>query len=146
MNSGNLLGELREAVQHLQVFVDLRFDPRVLHLDDDPLARLQPGAVDLADRGRGDRRQLELGKQLVQRLAQLRLDRLANDLRRIGGRRRLELLQLVGQLLADQVGPGAQQLAELDERRPQLGERQADSRFARQAGQRLAVAVLQAGP
>ena len=86
---GKLLGELGQAAEHLQVFVDLRFDARVLHLDDDPLARLQPGAMHLADRGRGDRHEVELGEQLVERLAQLGLDDLADRLRRIGGRRRL---------------------------------------------------------
>ena len=45
-----------------------------LHLDDDRLARVQPGPVGLADRGGGERLPVELGEDLVDGRAELRLE------------------------------------------------------------------------
>ena len=57
-----LLGELRQAVEHFQVLVHLGFDACMLHLHHDALACLQACAVDLPDRSRGNGRQLKFGE------------------------------------------------------------------------------------
>jgi hypothetical protein len=109
----------------------------VLNLDDDALAGAEASAMHLPDRSGGDWNKLEFGEQLVERLAQLRLDRFADDFGRVGGRGCLQLGQLVGQVAADDVGAGAQKLAELDERGSELGECEADASFASEAGDRV---------
>src|SRR5215210_345545 len=53
-------------------------DPRVLNLDRDLAAVVQARAVDLADRGGGDRRLVELGERVAELLAELGLHDLAH--------------------------------------------------------------------
>ena len=79
--------------------------------------------------------------RLVDRPSQLAGDGRSHDDRRIVPHGGLQVFQLFGQADADQVGPGAEDLAELDERRPQFGQRQPDAGFARQPAQPLARAV-----
>ena len=105
---------------------------------------MQPRAVHLADRRRSQRRRVEIGEQVVERLLELRLDRLAHDLRRRRTARSVcSFCNSCGERHADLVGPRAEDLAELDERRAQLFDRQPNPRLAAQMGERLAVAVLQ---
>ena len=54
---------------------------------------------------------------------------LADHLGRVGRDVVLELLQLLAQRDAHQVGPRAEQLAQLDERRPQFGQGQSQAGF-----------------
>ena len=104
---------------------------------------MQPGPVRLADRSRGQRRRIEIREQRLQRLFELRLDRLAHDLRLVARHARLQLLQFLRERHADLVGPRAQNLPELDERRPQLFDRHPNPRLAAQMGELLAIAILQ---
>ena len=55
----------------------------------------------------------------------------------------MELLQFIGQILADEIRTRAEQLPQLDERRSQFGEGQADAGFARQPGDALAVRIAE---
>ena len=59
------------------------------------------------------------------------------------GTLRLKLLELVGQPHAHQVGPGAEELAQLDEGRPQFGHRHAQAGFPGMPGDGGAAAGLQ---
>ncbi len=81
-------------------------DARVLHLDRDVAPVVQPRAVDLPDRGGGDRLGLERVEDVLDRLAELGLDHLAHvgeaDLRR-GVAQLAELaLELLAVLLRDE--------------------------------------------
>ena len=93
-----------------------------LHLDDDVLARRQRRAMHLADRGGGDRCLVEREKRALDGEAELLLDHLLD----VGERHRrdvvLELAQLGDDVERHDVRPGREQLAELDERRPELVE------------------------
>ena len=88
----------------LHVGPDRGGDARVLDLDRDLAAVVQPRAVDLADRGGGDRLGVELGEVLLQRRLELGLDHLAHageaDLRR----RVAQLAELALELLAVLLG------------------------------------------
>ncbi len=137
------LGELRQTGEDVEIDADLLFDAGVLHLHHHRFARLERGGVHLADRRRGQRLLAEPGKQLFQRLAQLAFDHRPHRLGRISRRVFLQLLQLLGQRQTDQVGPRAEHLAQLDERRPELRERQPDARLGRLASQRISRAALE---
>src|SRR5688572_2114384 len=76
-------------------------------------------------------------------LAQLGLNRLANDARIVAGHACLQLLQLARQRHADLVGPRAENLSELDERGAKLFDCQANARFTAQVRERFAVAILE---
>ncbi len=78
--------------------------------------------VHLRDRGGGDRRP-ELGVKLVDRRAERLLDRRARLALREGRQAILEGGQIAGELAADDVVAGGEELAELDVGRPERGER-----------------------
>ena len=119
-------------------------DARALHLDDDlallrrhgraTLAELglverraQARPVDLADRGGRERLLVEPCEDVVQWRPERGLDLLLDV--RDGDRRHvvLELLQLADELGRQQIGPRRGDLTELDERRPELLEHEADA-------------------
>jgi hypothetical protein len=56
------------------VAFNLRLDARSSNLDDRFSPVMQPSRVDLRDRGGGQRRAVELGKQLVDRMPERALD------------------------------------------------------------------------
>jgi hypothetical protein len=97
----------------------------------------------LANRRGSERRRVEIDKQLVHILAELGFDRLANDRRLVTSDAGLQLLQLARQRHADLVGPRAENLPELNERRAELFDGQANARFAAQVRERFAVAVFE---
>ena len=94
-SSGNLLGQLREAGEDVEIDFHAAADAGVLHFHHHVFARRQPRAVRLADRRRGERRRVEIGEQSLERLAELRFDRLADDLRIVAGHAGLQLLQFL---------------------------------------------------
>ena len=126
---GEPLGQLGQPHEDVHVDGHLFLDVGMEHLDHHRLARVERRAMDLTDRGRGHRLRLELGEERLDRLAQLRLNDLAHHGRRIGRHVLLEVLELLGQLHSHQVGPGAEDLAQLDERRAKLGQRQPQAGF-----------------
>ena len=101
--------------------------------------------MNLADRGAGQRRVVKMPERLVDRASQLAGDGGPHDDGRIVPDGGLQLLQLFGQADADQVGPSAEDLAELDERRPQFGQGQPDAGFACQPAQPLARPIAKHG-
>ena len=141
--AGTKVGELRhsfgpggQAGEDFQIAADDVFDAGVTHFDDDPLARWKLGAMDLADRGAGQRQLFEIDEQVFDGLTELGFDGFGDFAERIGGRVILQLGELFGQRDADDVGARAENLAELDERGAQFGQRQANARFAVVAAQR----------
>ena len=69
----------------------------------------------LRQRGGGDGRRLELVEDVVQRPLQLALDDAADDLERARRHGVLQSREDVDVLVGDEVGPGADELAELDQ-------------------------------
>jgi hypothetical protein len=136
---GELLGELREAGEDLDIDADLGVDIGVLHLDHHPLAVGKPGAMDLTDRGGGDRHVVEFGEELLDRPAEFLLDGVADLIWWVGRHIILKLLQFLGQRRSDDVGPRAEDLPQLDEGRPKIGKGQADAGFACEPGEMLAL-------
>ncbi len=98
-------------------------DPWAQHLDRDLAPVAGHGKMDLRDRGRGDRGVVERREETVERPGEFGLDQTA---RLIPGERRQAILQareILGDLVAQQIGAGRQDLSELDEARPHLGQR-----------------------
>ena len=118
----------------------------VLDFDDDFLARVQPGQVDLGDGGRGQRCLCEMRKYLARRFAKFGFDRGPNRIGRIGRRGGLQVGQFPRHLGADQVGPRAEHLAELDEGGAQFGEGQARPLLDFEVGDMLAIHALEFAP
>ena len=83
---GDPLGEAQDQSEVLHVGAHGGGDARVLDLDRDIPAVLEPGPVDLADRGGRDRLLVEALEHLVDRIVELVLDHLAHLLE--GDRRR----------------------------------------------------------
>ena len=106
-----------------QVGLDGLLDVGALDLDDDLGPVGQHGRVHLTQGSRRNRGRIDNEKQLVEGAAQLRLD---GGLDLVPGRRRdvvLQAGQLVDELGRKHIRPGAGDLAELDEGRPQLLDR-----------------------
>ena len=115
-----LLEELRGLVEKPDVCLDLPGGGRALDLDDNVLPVGKHRAVHLPDRRRGDRRELELQERTIHRQAELGLDDSAYLLERNRRGIVLEPTQLGDDVGRNDVRPRREQLAELDERRPEL--------------------------
>jgi hypothetical protein len=121
-------GQGGQGIEQLEVAGKGALDPGAQHLDRDVLARLAvlrrgDREVHLGDRGRRDRRVVEAGEERLDRAAEFRLDGAARLRAGKGRQAVLQFGKVSGQLLAQQIGPGREELAELDETRPQLGQR-----------------------
>ena len=115
------LQQRAEQVGVGEVGLDRLADARVLHLDGDgPLdagRRVDDdGAVDLADRRRGDRLGIPLDEQLAGGAPELALDDLGGELRRHRRRRRLQLRRAPAHRLGQALVEVARHLAELHQR------------------------------
>ena len=121
-----LLDHARGLVEQRQVGFDLTRRVRALHLDDDLVAVRERRAVHLTDRGGGNRLLVEADERLLDRQAELFLDHDPNL--REGERADvvLEAAQLGDDVRRDDIGTRGEQLAELDERRPELVEHLAE--------------------
>ena len=130
-------GEGREDLDHaggevegVHVAQEGALDAGAQHLDRDGLAGgAQRGAVDLRQRGGGDRG-LEVGEDGVERLGELVLDGGARLLHGKGRQLVLQHGELRGELGADHVRAGGEELAELDVGGPERGQRAQDRRLA----------------
>ena len=87
-------------------------DVRVLHLHGHPRAVVQARAVHLGERGRGERRLLELGEDGVEGLAELALDRRADHLEGLRRHRVVALLQPLDEGGREHVGARRHRLAQ----------------------------------
>ena len=117
-----LLGDSRRLVEETQVGLDLLRRARPLHLDRDDVAVREHCAVDLADRGRGQRLAVELEEEALDRLAELLADDALDLLVRERAHVVLEPAQLGDDVRRQHVGPHREELAELDEGRAELVE------------------------
>jgi hypothetical protein len=125
--------ERGDCIQNLDVAQDQRRDVRPQDLDDDGLPFAQPRGVDLRDRRRGERTTVELGENLLDGPAEGHCERGG---RLVAGERRhlvLELRELGGDIGRQQIGTHRERLAELDEDRPELLEREAQPHAERPA-------------
>ena len=99
-----------------------------LELDRDLTAvRLEPGEINLRQRGRGDGRFVEFAEYLGGIALQFLQQHFPHVCKGQGLDGVLELLQFEHERLRHEVGPHAQELAEFDERRAELLGRQADA-------------------
>ncbi len=131
-----------EGAQQRQVALDDVGHAGTQHLDRHRAAVVQTREVDLGDRRRGDRRGVELGIDLGDPAAEATLDLRDGVLPRKWRHPVLQQCELVGDVDGDQVAPGREHLAELDEDRPQAFERLAQSLTA--GGVQLAAEPQQA--
>ena len=117
--------QVRQVAQDLQIQLNLAGDAGLLDLDHHLAAIAQRGGVDLADRGAGQRRMVEAGEDALGRRAQLGLQ----QRRDLGVRhRRQAVLQRRERLdvgVRQDIGAGAEDLAQLDEGGAKLLQRQA---------------------
>ena len=120
---GVLRGEARQLAQHLDVDLDPPAHLRPLDLHRHLAAVGQGRAVDLGHRRGRQRRAVERGEQLAERRAQLALDYLDDLLARHRSDRVLQAGERLDVGGGQEVGAGAEELAELDEDRPQLLQR-----------------------
>ena len=144
--------DAHEAQDHphvLHVGADRVGDARVLHLDGDVATVVEPGAVDLADRRRGDRVLVELVEDVVELVVVLLLEDLAHVLERDLRRGVAQLGELGLELLAVLLGHEAdvqerEDLAELHGRALHRAQRGDDllGRLVLAARERLSPRVL----
>src|SRR3972149_1669287 len=117
----------------VEVPLEALLDAGSQHLNRDGLERpvraTHFGLMHLRDRGGGDRR-TELDVELVDRRAQSLLDRFPRLALREGRQAVLEGGKIAGQLAADDVVAGGEELPELDVGWPERGERLGKFRFA----------------
>src|SRR4051812_42811395 len=144
-----LADQARGLVEQREVGFDLARGVRALNLDRDPAAVRERGAVHLADRGGGDGRLVEVGEELLDAQLELLADHALDVLVWDRADVVLELLQLEHDVGRDDVGTRREQLAELDEGRPELVEHLAQVpaafRRVRRRGVELGVARQQVG-
>jgi hypothetical protein len=124
-----LVQAARDRGHDVQVAADDLGETWPPDLHRDGLPRAQPRSVHLRDRGGGERRFVELREEIRHRLLELTLDLVLCIQGEKSGRAVLEVPQLPGQRHAYHVGTAGEELTELDERRAQLLEREADAAF-----------------
>ena len=131
----------RQRADDDQITAQDQGQPRPLHLHRHPVAVREPGPVDLPQAGGGHRIVGELLEQLVGGGAQLLLDQRQGD--RMGERGQIVLKpgQLLQPVAPDQVGPGGEGLAHLDEAGTQVAQGAQDG-----AGQPLLDPLVGAAP
>jgi hypothetical protein len=85
--------------------------------------------MDLPNRRRRQGHRVELGEHRVPRTTQVLADHPKDHLGRIGGHVVLKLLEFGRQIRSHQIGPRAEDLAQLDECGPQFGQGHAHTAF-----------------
>ena len=130
------LDDVAELLEHRQVDPHRLVDAGPLHLHHDvrPVGQLRP--VHLADRRRRDRLPVEAAEHVAHRDVELLLEHLGDAVTRRRPHVVLQQAELGGRLRRDQVGAGAEHLAELHEHPAALLEREAQAphRRARRRG------------
>ena len=126
------IGQFAERTQQFDIALDARLNIGPQHLDHDFAAIAQFGGMHLGDRGRGQRLLVEGGEASADGGAERAFD---GDARLAAGERCdlvLQRGQFVGDVGRQQIATGREDLAELDEDRPELGQGQDQARAARQ--------------
>ena len=119
-DGGVAAGELGDLAQYLQVDFDALPNARALDLDRHLRAVAQHRAMDLRHRRGRQRQPVELEEQLFERGVELRLNDLHDALGGNGLNGVLEARQSMDVVRRQEVRARAEQLAELDEARPEL--------------------------
>jgi hypothetical protein len=107
----------RQQFERLHVALDLALDPGTADLDDDLASVMKPGGVDLSDRGRRERRVVEVREEFGDRFAQIALDFPDSLFGRKGRNVVLKRLKLLDVIVGQEIPAQAQGLADLDEGR-----------------------------
>lgn len=115
-----------QVADHVQVAGDQLGDAGPLYLQDDRRAVRPPGPVGLRERGGCHRLAVDLGEDLAHRGAKFLFQQCLDRGPRRGGDTVLQPPQFGRHRRGQQVGAGGQDLAELDEDRAALLERQAE--------------------
>jgi hypothetical protein len=127
------LERMRDEVEGVDIDLKAPLDAGAQHLDGHaPPGRAHGGGMHLRDGGGGDGR-LDLREQRVDRRAELGLDAGARGLHREGRQLVLQHPQLAGDVAADDVGAGAEDLAEFHIGRAERGQRAGNGRRLRVA-------------
>src|SRR5262245_2085235 len=134
-----LLEESRGLVEESEVRLDLLGGRRALHLDRHFLPVREHRPMHLADRGRGERREVELEEGAVHAQVELGLDDLLHLLERDRRRVVLEISKLRDDVRGDHVRTRREQLPELHERRAELVQHGAETPAAIGRGRDLPV-------
>ena len=113
IGAGEIADRGRDGAQRGDVGRDDILDAGDLHLDRDAAAVEQGRAVDLRERGGGERHVVERGEQLGDRPAELRLDARADGGDVDGRNVVLQLRELARPDRADEIGPARRELPEL---------------------------------
>ncbi|MNH95197.1 hypothetical protein D3C73_478320 [compost metagenome] len=129
---GEFFGGTGEDEQPRQVLGDHRFETGADYLDHHFFAGFQLRGMHLRHRSRGQRFDIETAEHVADFLAQLFFDQLDRHLRVEWRYAVLQLHQFVGDVLGQQVAASGQDLPELDEDRPQVLQRQAQTRATAQ--------------
>ena len=142
-----LLRQLREPGQNIEIDFHPPANARVLHLHHDIVAA-RAAAHDAPAQSTPRPAASNRNPQTARRAACPSSDSIVSRTTSgsIARHARLQLLQFLRERHADLIRPRAQNLAQLDERRPKLFDRQPNPRLAAQVRKRLAVAVLQESP
>ena len=136
-----LAHQMGDVAEDVEVGVNQALDARPLHLDHHVRPVGQQRGVDLGQRGRGDGRGVEGGEDFRQRPAQLSLDQRQDRLPRVGRHVVLQVAQFGQHCRRQDFRPRAGDLAQLDERRAKLLQRQPQPH-----GRRHALRLLDAAP
>ena len=122
-----------DAGEEVEIARHPPLDARAQDLDRDLLAGAGHGEMDLGDRGGCDRAIIEFREQLIEGLTERVLDRPAGERAVERWQVVLQLRQVGGHLLAEQIRARGEALAELDEAGPKVLQRQREalSRSAR---------------
>ena len=118
--AGEALKQRRDPVQQREVLLDEGFDVGPQDLDHHLDATGQRCTVHLRQGGGGEGLFIERGENLSDGFAGARLDTRDRGLCRKGRHAVLELREFVGEIRRQQVAPGGEDLAELDEDRAEI--------------------------
>jgi hypothetical protein len=114
-------------VQDLEIPLDKLAHVRTQNLDHDFASVFKRRRMNLRDRGGGERRHVEAAEQLSHRTPERFLDAGPRGLAGEGRHAILQLRELVRDVVREQVAPRRDHLAELDEYRPEILERPAQT-------------------
>src|SRR5690606_18896870 len=118
--------DVEDTEGDVEVEGDHLLDPGAQHLDGD-LLTTDPGAVDLTQARRRDGLDLEVLEGLLYGPAEFRLEDRSDRVERLGRHAVLQRADRREVRLGDDVGAGAEDLGELDEGRPERGDRRGQS-------------------
>ena len=142
-DGGVTLHEFGEELDDFEIGFDLAGDTGAEDFDDDAGAAGEGGAVDLGDGGGGEGLGFEGSEKGFEVATEIFFDGGAGDFGAVGGDVGLEFGEFVGEIGAEEVGAGAEHLAQFDEGGAEFGERHADALRGSEGAQGLAIGTAE---